>query len=106
MPDADVLARFLSGRVPIQNLAITRANALMSLAKARKMNPRQLATDVLAKLDVSVICERSEIAGAGFLNFRLKTSAVVQTLESAARGEHLFFEKDRCATAQTHRTCD
>ena len=24
----------------------------MSLAKARKMNPRQLATDVLAKLDV------------------------------------------------------
>ena len=34
-----------------------------------------------------------EIAGAGFLNFRLKNSALTQTLEAAARGEHLFFEK-------------
>ena len=65
----------------------------MSLAKARKMNPRQLATDVLAKLDVSEICEKVEIAGAGFLNFRLKNSALAQTLEAAAHGEHLFFDK-------------
>jgi arginyl-tRNA synthetase len=65
----------------------------MSLAKARKMNPRQLATDVLAKLDVGALCEKVEIAGAGFLNFRLKNSVLTQTLEAAARGEHLFFEK-------------
>ena len=57
------------------------------------MNPRQLAENVLAKLDVSDICEKVEIAGAGFLNFRLKISALTQTLEAAARGEHLFFEK-------------
>src|SRR5678809_366146 len=49
-----------------------QSNALMSLAKARKMNPRQLATDVVAKLNVSDLCEPVEIAGAGFLNFRLK----------------------------------
>src|ERR1019366_3557229 len=65
----------------------------MSLAKQRKMNPRQLATDTLAKLDVSEVCEKVEIAGAGFLNFRLKPSVLTETLESAARGEHLFFEK-------------
>jgi len=65
----------------------------MSLAKQRKLNPRQLATDVLAKLDVSEICEKVEIAGAGFLNFRLKNSLLTQTLEAAARGEHLFFDK-------------
>ena len=70
-----------------------QSNALMSLAKMRKMNPRQLATDVLAKLDVSEWCEKVEIAGAGFLNFTLKPSALSKTLESAARGEHLFFEK-------------
>src|SRR3974390_3457184 len=70
-----------------------QSNALMSLAKTRKLNPRHLATDVLAKLDVSEICEKVEIAGAGFLNFRLKQSVLAQTLESAARGEHLFFEK-------------
>jgi arginyl-tRNA synthetase len=65
----------------------------MSLAKARKLNPRQLATDVLARLDVGGLCEKVEIAGAGFLNFRLKFSALTQTLESAVRGEHLFFDK-------------
>jgi arginyl-tRNA synthetase len=34
-----------------------------------------------------------EIAGAGFLNFRLKPAAIAEALQSAARGEHLFFEK-------------
>ena len=65
----------------------------MSLAKTRKINPRRLATEVVAKLDVSEICEPVEIAGAGFLNFRLKPVALAQTLAAAARGEHLFFEK-------------
>jgi len=63
----------------------------MSLARTRKLNPRQLATDVLARLDVSELCEKVEIAGAGFLNFRLKKTVLTQILESAARGEHLFF---------------
>jgi arginyl-tRNA synthetase len=70
-----------------------QTNALMSVAKTRKLNPRQLASDVVAKLQVSEICEKVEIAGAGFLNFRLKNSALTQTLETAARGKHLFFEK-------------
>ena len=71
----------------------------MGLAKTRKINPRQLATDVVAKLDVSEWCEKVEIAGAGFLNLRLKPSALALTLESAARGEHLFF--DKAAQAKT-----
>lgn len=70
-----------------------QSNALMALAKERKMNPRQLAADVLAKLDVSEWCEKMDIAGAGFLNFRLKPSALAASLESASRGEHLFFQK-------------
>src|ERR1039457_4878673 len=45
----------------------------------------------VAQLDVGDCCEKVEIAGAGFLNFRLKPAALAQTLESAARGEHLFF---------------
>jgi len=70
-----------------------QSNALMSLAKERKLNPRQLATDVVGKLDVSACCEKVEIAGAGFLNFRLKPQTLAQTLQSAASGEHLFFPK-------------
>ena len=70
-----------------------QSNALMAIAKSRKMNPRQLATEVVAKLDVAEWCEPVEIAGAGFLNFRLKNSALAEVLEAAARGEHLLFEK-------------
>jgi arginyl-tRNA synthetase len=70
-----------------------QSNSLMALAKERKMNPRQLATDVLARLDVSSTCEKVEIAGAGFLNFHLKNSAIGNAVASAARGEHLFFAR-------------
>lgn len=64
--------------------------ALMSAAKERKLNPRQLATDVAAKLDVSEWCETPEIAGAGFLNFRLKPQAIAKALNVALDGPALF----------------
>jgi arginyl-tRNA synthetase len=92
LPDAG-MAAVLVRPCPDPKFGDYQSNALMSLAKARKMNPRQLATEVLAKLDVSEICEPVEIAGAGFLNFRLKNTMLAQTLKAAARGEHLFFEK-------------
>jgi len=92
LPDADISA-VLVRPCPDPKFGDYQTNALMSLAKQRKLNPRQLATDALAKLDVSEYCEKVEIAGAGFLNFRLKGNVLTQTLEAAARGEHLFFEK-------------
>ncbi len=70
-----------------------QASALIGLAKSRGMVPRQLASEIAAALRLEECCEKVEVAGAGFLNFRLKTSAVAQALEAAARGEHLFFEK-------------
>ena len=91
LPDADVAAVLVRPCDP--KFGDYQSNALMSLAKTRKLNPRQLATDVVANLDVSAVCEKVEIAGAGFLNFRLKNSLLGQTLEAAARGEHLFFAK-------------
>ncbi len=92
LPDADTTA-VLVRPCPDPKFGDYQSNALMSLAKARKLNPRQLATDVVAKLDVSEICDKVEIAGAGFLNFRLKPVVLAQTLQAAARGEHLFSEK-------------
>ena len=92
LPDANV-ASVLVRPCPDPKFGDYQSNALMALAKERKMNPRQLATDVVAKLDVSDFCEKVEIAGAGFLNFRLKPAALTATLQSAARGEHLFFQK-------------
>jgi len=92
LPDAD-LSSVLVRPCPDAKFGDFQTNSLMALAKARKTNPRQLATDVLAKLDVAEICERVEIAGAGFLNFWLKASALTDALSAAARGEHLFFDK-------------
>ena len=92
LPDAD-LSRVLVRPATDAKFGDYQSNALMSLAKERKMNPRQLATDVKAKLDVSEWCDKVEIAGAGFLNFTLKSSAIGQALAGAAKGEHLFFQK-------------
>jgi arginyl-tRNA synthetase len=90
LPDADV-ATVLVRPCPDPKFGDYQTNALMSLAKARKMNPRQLASEVVAKLDLGDRCEKVEVAGAGFLNFRLKTAALAESLQSAARGEQLLF---------------
>jgi arginyl-tRNA synthetase len=91
VPGAD-LSQVQVQPCPNPNFGDYQASALMALAKARKMNPRQLASDVLARLDVREWCDRVELAGGGFLNFHLRPAALAQTLQSAARGEHLFFE--------------
>ena len=98
LPDADVSA-ILVRPCPDPKFGDYQTNALMSMAKARRMNPRQLATDVLARLEVTDLCEKVEIAGPGFLNFRLKDSVLANALQAAARGEHLFF--DPAAAART-----
>jgi arginyl-tRNA synthetase len=89
LPDADVTHVLVRPCDP--KFGDYQTNALMSLAKGRKLNPRQLATDVLAKLDVADCCEKVEIAGAGFLNFRVKPEMLANALQAAARGEHLFY---------------
>ncbi len=92
LPDAGT-ANVLVRPCPDPKFGDYQSNALMSVAKERKLNPRKLAEDVLTKLDVAEWCDKVEIAGAGFLNFRLKPSALASTLEAATRGEHLFFNK-------------
>ena len=92
LPEADP-ATILVRPCPDPKFGDYQSNALMSLAKARKMNPRQLAADVASRIDVAQWCEPPEIAGAGFLNFRLKPSALAGALQDAARGGPLFFDK-------------
>jgi arginyl-tRNA synthetase len=92
LPDAD-LSTLAVRPCPDPKFGDYQSSALISLAKARKLNPRQLATEVIQKLDLRALCEPVEVAGAGFLNFRLKPAALNASLQSAAKGEHLFFEK-------------
>jgi arginyl-tRNA synthetase len=57
-----------------------QANGVMALAKKLKTNPRKLAEQVVAKLEVDDICDEPEIAGPGFINLRLKASFLAESL--------------------------
>jgi len=57
-----------------------QANGIMAIAKQAKSNPRALAAQVVEKLDVADICETPEIAGPGFINFRLKPAFLAARL--------------------------
>jgi arginyl-tRNA synthetase len=61
-----------------------QTNAAMLLAKEQRTNPRQLAQQILAKLDVADLCEPPEIAGAGFINFRVKPAHLQERLGATA----------------------
>ena len=66
-----------------------QANAAMVLAKEKKTNPRQLAADILAKLDTTGLAATPEIAGAGFINFRLEDSFIASAVSSLATDPRL-----------------
>ncbi|HEY8933552.1 MAG TPA: arginine--tRNA ligase [Rariglobus sp.] len=51
-----------------------QSNAAMVLAKQRKTNPRALATEILEKIDLAGLAT-ADIAGPGFLNFRIRPEA-------------------------------
>jgi len=94
LPDTDT-SGLLVRPCPDPKFGDYQCNALIALAKERKMNPRQLATDVLARLDVSAWCEKVELAGAGFINFRLRISALEQALREAVATDAPFVKKAR-----------
>jgi len=87
-PDAD-LSTVLVRPCPDPKFGDYQASALMAIGKARKANPRQLATQVLEKLDVSQWCEPVEIAGPGFLNFRLKNAALNEAMNRVVQADQL-----------------
>ena len=60
--------------VPSQNpkFADYQCNAAMGLARTLKKAPRQIAEDIVSHLDVEEICEPVEVAGPGFINFKIK----------------------------------
>jgi arginyl-tRNA synthetase len=91
LPDAN-LATLQVRPCPDPKFGDYQCNSLMPLAKERKKNPRQLAEEVLKKLDLADLAEKVEIAGPGFLNFRLSPAAISKTLADATAGQHLFVQ--------------
>ena len=64
------------------------SNVAMRLAKAARKNPRELAQAIVQALPKNSLVTSAEIAGAGFINFRLAKAAWFAELKAvAAEGE-------------------
>ena len=66
-----------------------QANAAMALAKEKRANPRDVAAQIISKLDVTGLSAPPEIAGAGFINFRLENSFLSSAISAMAKDERL-----------------
>jgi arginyl-tRNA synthetase len=61
-----------------------QSNIAMRIAKAARKNPRELAQALVAVLPKSELVSSAEVAGAGFINFRLAKDAWFTPLKSVA----------------------
>jgi arginyl-tRNA synthetase len=66
-----------------------QANCAMPLAKQLGRPPRDVATEIVRRLDVADLCEPLEIAGPGFINLRLRSDWLVRQVERAIADERL-----------------
>ena len=58
-----------------------QSNIAMRIAKAARKNPRELAQALVAALPSNALIASAEVAGAGFINFRLAKDAWFAALE-------------------------
>ena len=66
-----------------------QSNAAMTLGKQLKTNPRALAEQIKATLQVDDLCEKITVDGPGFLNFTLSAAALGQKLGIIVKDDHL-----------------
>ncbi|MFZ5830114.1 MAG: arginine--tRNA ligase [Planctomycetota bacterium] len=66
-----------------------QANFAMPLGKRLGRPPREVAAEVVKRLDCADICQPPEIAGPGFINLRLREDYVVSHLAAAVSDSRL-----------------
>ena len=66
-----------------------QTNAAMVAAKGLKKNPREVAVAILAHLSVEDILEIPQIAGAGFINFKILNSALADAVNAIRLDDRL-----------------
>src|SRR3984893_6429090 len=70
-----------------------QTNAALILGKRRGENPRKVAEKILGQIDVGDLCEPPTVAGAGFINFTLRTEAVAEKAAQLLQDERLGVTK-------------
>ena len=86
LPEGTNPALSLSNR---PNFGDYQANGVMGAAKKLKTNPRELATKVVAELDLDGIASKIELAGPGFINIHLDESWLAAQLNNVAQDEFI-----------------
>jgi len=86
-PDAEAPAIVQSSQDP--RFGDYQANGAMALAKLLKMKPRDVAAAIIARLDVSDLADKVEIAGPGFINITLRREWVAAEIGRINADERL-----------------
>ena len=55
-----------------------QSNVALRLAKAQGRPPREVAADLVEQIDLADLCEPLEIAGPGFINFRIRAEVLAR----------------------------
>jgi arginyl-tRNA synthetase len=66
-----------------------QANCAMSLAKALGKTPRDVAQDIVTRLNLGDWLEKPDVAGPGFINLRLRSDWLARQVQSMAAGDRL-----------------
>jgi len=66
-----------------------QANFAMPLGKRLGRPPREVAAEIVARLEVADLCEPPQIAGPGFINLRVKDRCLTEELAAAVGDERL-----------------
>lgn len=68
-------------------------NGAMGLAKQLKQNPREIAAQIIAAVDLSDMADKTEIAGPGFINIHLSNAWLSAQLTSVMNDKRLGIDK-------------
>ena len=80
----DELKAKIAVTYPDPNMGDYATNAALILAKVAKIKPSDLAAQLIGKIDPTDF-EKIEVAGPGFINFRLKAEALVAQITDSSR---------------------
>ena len=66
-----------------------QANFAMTLGKRLGRQPRDLAAEIVKRLDVTGFCDMPEVAGPGFINFRVRDEWIARQLSRSVTDQRL-----------------
>ena len=65
-----------------------QSNVALRLAKAEGRTPRDVAADLITRIDVADLCEPLEVAGPGFINFRIRSGVLARAASDLLADPH------------------